>query len=95
MSAGGIMDGRFPTLPALPTEILHLILTSLETWEVKAFSLVNRRLRDLCLPYLFNRVRFNFSEAGLDGLQQLRNSALRLHVKSLNYTVPQLIKPGK
>ena len=95
MSAGGIMDGRIPDLQALPTEILHLILTSLESWEIKAFSLVNRRLRDVCLPYLFYRVRFNFSEAGLDGLQQLRHSVVRLHVKSLNYTVPELIKPGK
>ena len=69
MSAGGIMDGRIPDLQALPTEILHLILTSLESWEIKAFSLVNRRLRVICLPYLFYRVRFNLLEAGLNRLQ--------------------------
>jgi hypothetical protein len=95
MGAGAIMDGRISDLQALPTELLHLILASLDSWEIKAFSLVNRRLRDVCLPSLFHRVRFNFSEAGLEGLEQLKNSAVRLFVKSLNYTVPELIKPGK
>jgi hypothetical protein len=95
MSAGGIMDEQNPDLQSLPAEIMHLILTSLNSCEIKAFSLVNRRLRDVCLPSLFYRVRFNFSKAGLDGLQQLGNSTVRLHVKSLRYTVPQLINPGK
>lgn len=95
MNAGGIMDERNPDLQSLPAAILHLIFASLDSCDIKAFLLVNRRLRDVCLPSLFYRVRFNFSEAGLDGVQQLRNSAVRLHVKSLNYLVPQFIKPGK
>ncbi|KAL5335654.1 hypothetical protein BJX70DRAFT_401434 [Aspergillus crustosus] len=87
------MDGRIPYLRALPTEVLNLILASLPSWEIKDFSLVNRRLRDVCLPFLFHQVRFKFSEAGLNGLQQLKNSPVRLHVRSLIYTVPELIKP--
>ncbi|KAL2846619.1 hypothetical protein BJY01DRAFT_263266 [Aspergillus pseudoustus] len=93
MSAGGIMGGRIPDLQVLPTEVLHLILANLPSWEIKDFSLVSRRLRDVCLPFLFHRVRFKFSEAGLDGLQQLKHSPVHLHVRSLVYTVPELIRP--
>lgn len=95
MSAGGEMNGRIPGLQGLPTEILHLILASLPSWETKDLSLVNRRLREVCLPFLFHQVGFSFSEVGLDELQQLTNSPVRRHVKSLTYTVAELIKPGK
>ncbi|KAL2859886.1 uncharacterized protein BJX67DRAFT_368548 [Aspergillus lucknowensis] len=87
------MDRQIPGLQGLPMEILHLILAGLHSWQITSLSLVNRRLREVCLPVLFHKVGFSFSEAGLNGLQQLANSPVRWHVRSLTYTVPELIKP--
>ena len=82
-------------LEFLPTEILYKIVEYLHGWQVKGLSCVNRRIRDVCLPSLFRKVSFEFSEDGFDGLAGLLQSHLCPFIVSFQYIVPQLLKNGK
>ena len=82
-------------LETLPTEISHIIIDFLTPWNVKDLSRVSKRLREACKPSLFRRVKFQFSEAGFDGLKSLLKSDARNHIASFTYAVPELLKAGK
>jgi hypothetical protein len=82
-------------LETLPTEIFRIIIDLLTPWNVKDLSRVSKRLRESCLPSLFRRVEFQFSEAGFDGLKSLLKSDVRNHIVSFTYVVPELLKAGK
>ena len=79
----------------LPNEILYGILKCLYSWEIKRFSCVSRRIRDVCLPSIFRKITCEFSKEGFDKLQALLQSNLRQHVVSFEYVVPKLLKPGE
>lgn len=82
------------SLETLPTETLYNIVDLLVPWEIKYLSRASKRLREACLPTLFRCVKFQFSEAGFDGLKELKESAARYHVVSFTYEVPELLKTG-
>jgi hypothetical protein len=79
----------------LPNELLCKIVECLVKWEVKHFSLVNRRMRDVSLPFLYRNFRFTFSKKGLDRLEGFLRSNLCHHVVSIQYVVPELLNPGE
>ncbi|KAJ5100794.1 hypothetical protein N7456_006846, partial [Penicillium angulare] len=79
-------------LEPLPTEILFMIVQHLFIRDVKCLSCVNQRMRMICLPVLFNKVRFAFSDFGLDGLRRLALSDARQYVVSLTYVIPELLR---
>jgi hypothetical protein len=81
-------------LEILPTEILYEIVDYLHGWELKGLSCVNKWMRGICLPSLFRKVSFEFSEDGFYGLEELLQSHLCSYVASFRYVVPQLLKPG-
>jgi hypothetical protein len=82
-------------LELLPTEIIWMVVCHLSHNEVKRLSLTCKRLRSACLPYLFRRVGFDFSEKGLGALESLLHSSLKQHVVSLHWVVPELLLSGK
>jgi hypothetical protein len=82
-------------LETLPTEIFRIILDFLRRSDVKDLSRASKRLREACLPSLFRRVEFQFSEAGFDELKSLLKSDARNHIVSFTYAVPELLKAGK
>ncbi|KAG0644948.1 hypothetical protein D0Z07_9341 [Hyphodiscus hymeniophilus] len=79
-------------LETLPTEIFRIIINFLCPWDVKDLSRSSKRLREACLPSLFRRVKFQFSQAGFDGLKNLLKSDARNHIVSFTYVVPELLK---
>lgn len=79
----------------LPTELLQMIVGSLNPLDIKDPSKVCKRLRDICTPLIFRKVKLDFSKSGFDGLQRLSMSDIRQHVISLTYEVPELLKTGK
>ncbi|PGG99691.1 hypothetical protein AJ80_09305 [Polytolypa hystricis UAMH7299] len=70
--------------------VVELLLPG--SWEMKPLSRVSKRLREVCLPFLFRRVEFWFSEAGFHELENLITSDICHHVVSLAYIVPELLK---
>jgi hypothetical protein len=82
-------------LETLPTEILRDIVDHLSFRDVEPLSLASRRLREVCLPSLFRRVKFEFSEVGFERLETIIGSDVRHHVVSFKYVVPELLKDGK
>lgn len=91
----GVNFPRTSRLEAVPAEISSTIITFLTSREVKDLSWVSKRLREACLPSLFRRVKFQFSEAGFVGLKSLMKSDARYHVVSFTYVVPELLVPGR
>ena len=81
-------------LELLPTEILHLLVDHLFSWDLKNLSCVSRQLREAFIPCVFRNVRFQFSKSGFDSLRGLLLSDLRHHVVSLIYVIPELLHPG-
>ncbi|KAJ5981978.1 hypothetical protein N7451_012078 [Penicillium sp. IBT 35674x] len=69
----------------LPVEILSMIVGLLCNGDAKSLSLVCGKLRELALPYIFHRVRFEFSHSGFNALRQLLLSDLRQYVVSFTY----------
>lgn len=82
-------------LESLPNELLCKIVEYLVKWEIKHFSLANRRMRDVSLPFLYRTFRFTFSKNGLDRLEEFLRSNLYHHVVSIQYVVPELLNPGE
>ncbi|KAJ5646737.1 hypothetical protein N7490_003109 [Penicillium lividum] len=77
----------------MPTEILFCVVNCLQKRDIKQFSLVNKRARDVCLPFLFYKIRIDFSNAGFDILDKILHSQLHQYIRSFQYTIPQLLKP--
>ncbi|OQE01747.1 hypothetical protein PENVUL_c041G08399 [Penicillium vulpinum] len=77
----------------MPTEILFCVVNCLRKRDIKQFSLVNKRARDVCLPFLFYKIRIDFSNAGFDILDKILYSQLYQYIRSFQYTIPQLLKP--
>lgn len=82
-------------LEPLPAELLYLVVKQLLIQDLKHLSCVSKRLRNVCLPYLFHEVRFSCSASGLDGLRRLMLSDVRQYVVSFTYMIPELLRPGK
>ena len=81
-------------LETLPMEILHAVVDILPLWEGKRLSCTSKRLRQACLSILFRRVKFKFSQAGIERLNGLLKSNVRNHVASFTYEVTEMLKPG-
>jgi hypothetical protein len=88
-------------LTTLPTEILSIIFQLfgeydlIEKRTLSHACLVNRCLRNICLPLLFRSVAVTFSEASLENLLQISLSTrLAPLVRELDYEVPDLLSPG-
>lgn len=79
----------------LPTEVLFGIVRYLSNWEVKQLSLSSRRMRDVCLPFLFHNLTIEFSNKGFDLLESILKSNLHRYIVSLEYVGPMLLKPRK
>jgi hypothetical protein len=62
----------------LPPDILHSVVDLLPLREIKDPS-ASTRLREACLPTLFRRVEFEFSEAGIGELRGILKSDVRCH----------------
>lgn len=82
-------------LERLPTEIIRDVVDNLTFWDITELSCVSRRLRKVCLPSLFRRVKFEFSQSGFDKLQSLLKSDARHHVVFFTYDAPELLRLGK
>jgi hypothetical protein len=81
-------------LETLPTEILHAVVVLLPLWDIKRLSCASKRLRQACLSILFRRVKFEFSQAGIEGLKELLKSNVCDHVASFTYEITELLKTG-
>jgi hypothetical protein len=82
-------------LENLPNELLCKIVEYLVKWEIKHFSLVNRRMRDVSLPFLYRSFQFTFSRKGLDKREEFLRSNICHQVVSIQYVVPELLNPGE
>ena len=80
---------------SFPTEIIRDIVDNLSFWDIIELSYVSKRLRKVCLPSIFHRVKFEFSQSGLDKLQSLLKSDTRHYVVFFTYEAPELLKTGK
>ena len=85
---------RLNGMELLPTEILFGIV-NLDNRETKKLSHASRRIRDVCLPFLFRKVSIEFSNEAFDLLESLLKSNFHRYIVSLEYVVPKLLKPGK
>jgi hypothetical protein len=81
-------------LETLPTEILHAIVNHLPVWEIKHLSCASKRLRQACLSALFRHVKFEFSQAGIEELNDLLKSNVSGYIASFTYEITELLKPG-
>jgi hypothetical protein len=82
-------------LESLPTEILRDIVDLLPLQDIEQLSCASKRLREICLPSLFRRVKVEFSQAGFEKLSDILKSDARYHVVSFTYIVPDLLRTGK
>jgi hypothetical protein len=81
-------------LETLPTEILLAVVNHLPVWEIKYLSRASKRLRQACLSTLFRHVKFEFSQAGIEGLNDLLKSNFCGHIASFTYEITELLKTG-
>jgi hypothetical protein len=77
----------------LPMELLHMVAVQLCKRSLKSLSLVNRKFRALCAPYLFYTLEVSFSLAGLYRLEKASHSQLAQYVRTVCYQAPELIDP--
>lgn len=84
-----------PIIGRLPLEIIILIARSLSLDDTKHLSQVNRLMRVVCAPLIFQSARVEFSYQSLQRLEALALSEIRHHVSSLTYVVPELLKEGE
>mgnify|MGYP002718738497 CR=1 FL=1 len=89
------LHGGSAWVALLPSEIILQIVESLSRFELKTFSCINKRLRELCVPSIFSKVKFEFSKSGLEALNHLLGSDVRRHVRSMTYVTTELLEPGK
>lgn len=57
-------------------------------------SLVNRRIRVTCSPFLFRCVSIDFSSPSFEALIALTQSPVANHVKALKYYASDLLQPS-
>ncbi|OBT93141.1 hypothetical protein VE01_09224 [Pseudogymnoascus verrucosus] len=79
-------------LETLPTEIFHAVVDHLPVWEIKDLSRASKRLRQACLSTLFRHVKFEFSQAGIEGLNDLLKSNVCGYITSFTYEITELLK---
>ncbi|KAJ5988273.1 hypothetical protein N7481_003483 [Penicillium waksmanii] len=79
----------------MPTEILFCVVNCLQKRDIKEFSCVSKRARDVCLPFLFREVSIDFSSAGFRKLDKMLHSHICRYIVSFQYIVQDLVKPGK
>ncbi|KAL4888214.1 hypothetical protein BDV59DRAFT_196627 [Aspergillus ambiguus] len=83
------------SLDRLPVELLHLIIKNVRPAEaLTRLSCTNRRLRTICIPYIFDTVKVTFSKAGFERLEKVSQSFVGRHVRVLCYEAPELIDPN-
>lgn len=87
-------DANARMIDRLPVEIILLIGRFLSRCELKHVSHVNKSMRIIHVPAIFQSVRVEFSHKSLQRLQALAASELCHHVSSLTYVVPELLKKG-
>ncbi|KAJ5244730.1 hypothetical protein N7489_004826 [Penicillium chrysogenum] len=87
------LHGGSAWLALLPSEIILQIVESLSRFELKTFSCINKRLRELCVPSIFSKVKFELSKSGLETLNHLLESDVRRHVRSMTYVTTELLEP--
>ncbi|KAF3012718.1 hypothetical protein E8E15_004220 [Penicillium rubens] len=87
------LHGGSAWVALLPSEIILQIVESLSRFELKTFSCINKRLRELCVPSIFSKVKFEFSKSGLEALNHLLGSDVRRHVRSMTYVTTELLEP--
>ncbi|KFY67993.1 hypothetical protein V497_00095, partial [Pseudogymnoascus sp. VKM F-4516 (FW-969)] len=80
-------------LETLPTEILYAVIDHLTVWQIKNLSCASKRLRQACLSTLFRHVKFEFSQAGIEGLNDLLKSNICGSIASFTYEITELLKP--
>ncbi|KFZ19232.1 hypothetical protein V501_00758 [Pseudogymnoascus sp. VKM F-4519 (FW-2642)] len=76
-----------------PMEILLAVVDHLPVWEIKDLSCASKRLRQACLSTLFRHVKFEFSQAGIEGLNDLLKSNVYGHIASFTYEITELLNP--
>lgn len=80
------------TLDRLPIELLSMVVKASEKdYTLMSLSRVSRKLRAICVPYLFETFYVTFSSSGFRRLEQVSNSAFAQHVRVIHYQVPELI----
>ncbi|KFY03100.1 hypothetical protein O988_01696 [Pseudogymnoascus sp. VKM F-3808] len=79
-------------LETLPTEILHAVVDHLPVWEIKDLSCASKRLRQACLSILFRHVKFEFSQTGIEELNDLLKSNVSGYIASFTYEITELLK---
>ncbi|OBT89441.1 hypothetical protein VE02_02027 [Pseudogymnoascus sp. 03VT05] len=80
-------------LETLPTEILYAVIDHLPVWQIKNLSCASKRLRQVCLSTLFRHVKFEFSQAGIEGLNDLLKSNICGYIASFTYEITEILKP--
>ncbi|KFY98160.1 hypothetical protein V498_01626 [Pseudogymnoascus sp. VKM F-4517 (FW-2822)] len=80
-------------LETLPTEILYSVIDHLPVRQIKNLSCASKRLRQACLSTLFRHVKFEFSPAGIEGLNDLLKSNICGSIASFTYEITELLKP--
>ncbi|PWY96034.1 hypothetical protein BO94DRAFT_601201 [Aspergillus sclerotioniger CBS 115572] len=82
------------SLEHLPTEILETIaMHVMQTSSLKSLSCVNRTLRFICLPHMFEKLTVRFSLDGVERLQQASMSYIAYYVKTICYEASEIIDP--
>ncbi|KFY04717.1 hypothetical protein O988_00577 [Pseudogymnoascus sp. VKM F-3808] len=80
-------------LETLPTEIIFAIVDHLPVWEIKDLSCASKWLRQACLSTLFRHVKFEFSQAGIEGLNDILKSNVCGYIASFTYEITELLNP--
>ncbi|KFY83449.1 hypothetical protein V498_08067 [Pseudogymnoascus sp. VKM F-4517 (FW-2822)] len=87
-----IVTPELSRLETLLTEILHAVVDYLPLWDIQDFSCASKRLRQASLSILFRHVKFQFSQAGIEGLKDLLKSNVCGHIASFTYEFTELLK---
>jgi hypothetical protein len=81
-------------LTLIPVELTLEIIKMLAPREIKQLSLVNKRLRAICMPYIFQSLTITFSKVGLERLLRISRSTICEHVSSFTYEAAPLLNTG-
>lgn len=79
----------------LPTEILFGVVKCLDNRDVKQLSRSSKRMRDVCLPFLFRKLSIEFSNEGFDLLEGILKSKLHRYIVAFEYFAPMLLNSGE
>lgn len=76
-------------------ELVSMIVELSVEDDVIRLSCVLKKLRAVCVPYLFRTICITFSASGFECLRCILSSAFAQHVNVVRYKVPQIIDPCK